>query len=35
MSEDELVDIIDNTGNFLEVVSKKEAHKRGFYTKPS
>ena len=33
MSQDELVDIVDNTGNILEVVSKKEAHKKGLLHK--
>ncbi len=29
MSTDELVDIVDEKGDFLEVVSKKEAHEKG------
>jgi isopentenyl-diphosphate delta-isomerase len=33
MSQDELVDIVDSKGNFLEVVSKKEAHEKGLLHK--
>lgn len=33
MSQDELVDIVDENGNFLEVVSKREAHKKGLLHK--
>jgi len=33
MSQDELVDIVDENGNFLEVVSKREAHERGLLHK--
>ena len=33
MPQDELVDIVDNNGNILEVVSKKEAHKKGLLHK--
>jgi isopentenyl-diphosphate Delta-isomerase len=33
MSQDELVDIVDENGNFLKVVSKKEAHEKGLLHK--
>lgn len=33
MSQDELVDIVDKDGNFLEVVSKKLAHEKGLLHK--
>ena len=33
MTQDELVDIVDESGNFLEVVSKREAHEKGFLHK--
>jgi len=33
MTQGELVDIIDENGNFLEIVSKQEAHKRGLLHK--
>ena len=33
MSQDELVDIVDENGNFLEVASKREAHKKGLLHK--
>ncbi len=33
MSQDELVDIVDENGNFLEVVFKREAHEKGLLHK--
>ena len=33
MPQDELVDIVDENGNFIKVVSKKEAHKKGLLHK--
>lgn len=33
MSQDELVDIVDENGNFLKVVSKREAHEKGLLHK--
>jgi isopentenyl-diphosphate delta-isomerase len=33
MSQNELVDIVDENGNFLEVVSKREAHEKGLLHK--
>src|SRR3989344_6772239 len=33
MTKDELVDIVDESENFLEVVSKQEAHKKGLLHK--
>lgn len=33
MSQDELVDIVDENGNFMKVVPKKEAHERGLLHK--
>ena len=33
MSQDELVDIVDENGNFIKVVSKKEAHTEGLLHK--
>ncbi len=33
MSQDEQVDIVDEEGNFIEVVSKKEAHEKGLLHK--
>ncbi|OGI66275.1 hypothetical protein A3A95_01935 [Candidatus Nomurabacteria bacterium RIFCSPLOWO2_01_FULL_39_18] len=33
MSQDELVDIVDENGNFIEIVSKKEAHEKGLLHK--
>lgn len=33
MTPDELVDIVDEEGNFIEVVSKREAHEKGLLHK--
>jgi isopentenyl-diphosphate Delta-isomerase len=33
MSQEELVDIIDEKGNFIEIVSKREAHNQGLLHK--
>ncbi len=33
MGQDELVDIVDTNGNFVEVVSKREAHEKGLLHK--
>jgi isopentenyl-diphosphate delta-isomerase len=33
MSQDELVDIVEENGNFIKVVSKREAHERGLLHK--
>ncbi len=33
MNPDELVDIVDEKGNFIEIVSKKEAHEKGLLHK--
>ncbi len=35
MSQDELVDIVDEDGNFIKVVSKREAHEKGLLHKTS
>ena len=33
MSQDELVDAVDENGNFIEVVVKREAHEKGLLHK--
>jgi isopentenyl-diphosphate Delta-isomerase len=33
MAQDELVDIVDESGNFIEVITKQEAHKKGLLHK--